>query len=124
MTSGFNWLLYLDVADHLLTQSGEEFFRSATSRAYYGVFCSIRDLLEDSRGRPFPRGRNIHPEVIKALKNGSSSDFVQMGIDLDRLRRERNRADYSTNGSFDLARGRKCMWWAREIQNRLSDIRG
>jgi hypothetical protein len=52
MASGFDWLLYLDVADHLMGRSSEEFLRSATSRAYYGVFCSISRVLKNPLDHP------------------------------------------------------------------------
>lgn len=118
MTNQFDWLRYLNVADHLLTQQGEEFFRSATSRAYYGLFCHIRDALEQRQGQPFPPERSVHIQVIDALKNDSRSSVIQLGTDLDRLRRERNRADYRTN-TFTLSRGRKSLLLARDIQTRL-----
>jgi len=122
MTIQFDWLRYLDVADHLQLQQGEEFFRSATSRAYYGVFCSIRDILEQREGHPFPRNQSIHTEVVRVLRGDLRATVVRLGNDLDRLRRERNRADYQTNTRFKLSDGRISLRLARTIQSRISGV--
>ena len=118
MTNQFNWLLYLEVADYLLNQQEEQFSRSATSRAYYGLFCHVKDALERRQGAPFPTYGSIHKQVIDALKNDSSQTVAQLGYDLDRLRRERIQADYQVR-RFSLPRGRKSMILARDIESRL-----
>jgi len=119
MTNQFNWLLFLDVADYLLIQQVEQFSRSAASRAYYGLFCHVKDALEQRRGAPFPIRGSIHKQVIDALKNDSRQAMVQLGYDLDRLRRERIQADYRVS-RFSLPRARKSMLLARDIESRLT----
>ena len=118
MTNQFNWLLYLDVADHLLNLGAEQFLRSATSRAYYGVFCHVRDILEQRQGHRFPPEGSVHKLVIDELKDDPRQAVAQLGNHLDRLRRERNRADYSAY-RFTLSRGQKSMSLARSIQSGL-----
>lgn len=122
MQGQFDWLLYLRVADHLLTQPGEAFMRSATSRAYYGVFGSLKGALERS-GEHFSTEGNVHRQVIDKLKNNAHSDVVQLGQHLDRVRRERNRADYDSRERFDLIRAQKALQLARRIQAGISSVR-
>jgi len=120
MTIQFDWLRYVDVADHLLTQQGEEFFRSAISRAYYGVFCIIRDILEKNQGHRFPTDRSVHRQVINSLRSDLRPDVASLGYDIDRLFRERNRADYRTGLQFKQSQGRKSVSLAKSIQSRIS----
>jgi len=91
--SPFNWLLYLAVADDLMSFGSEAHFRSAVSRAYYGVFVEIRDGIGD-RGVQLPK-RDIHKFVRDWLRR-QRPQLVQIGLDLSRLRRERVQADYFT----------------------------
>ncbi len=96
--SPFNWLSYLDVAENLMLGGSEAHSRSAVSRAYYGLFGETRSRLED-RGIRFQR-ENIHIKVINWLKDQPGDSVKQIGTDLDRLRRQRNHADYDTIPPF------------------------
>lgn len=124
MTS-FDWFLNLNVAEKLLEQQGEEFYRSSASRAYYGVFGAVRDALEQSslnfpparRGR---RTRSEHSSVIGFLK--SDRRFSTLGANLDRLRRSRELADYDANRQFIHDDAVKALEWARAIQSGISAI--
>lgn len=113
----FNWLLYLDVADELVVLQSEAHLRSAVSRGYYGVFGEIRNILE-SLGIQFT-WKNVHHEVIDWLQNQPDTGIEQIGIDLDRLRRERNRADYNAVKSFSRWRADKSLLEARSIERRI-----
>jgi len=62
----FNWLFYLNVANYLLSQRSEEYWRSAVSRAYYAVFGAVRGILQ-SQGTQF-KSDNIHRQVINQMK--------------------------------------------------------
>ena len=121
MTTQFNWLLYLALGDHLLRQSGEEYYRSAVSRAYYGVFCHIRDILQQ-RGTSFAIAADVHRQVITALKSDSRPEVAQLGEDLDGLRHQRNLADYRTNAQFSLRWARRYHRRARSIRNRIANL--
>lgn len=112
--SPFNWLLYLDVADYLMLSMSEAHFRSAVSRAYYGVFGEIHGRLQ-TRGVQLQR-KNIHQEVIRWLRNQSQMGIVQIGMELDRLRRERNRADYAAMKRFTEQCAKKSLLKARSIE--------
>jgi uncharacterized protein (UPF0332 family) len=118
----FNWLSYLDVADHLLGQQGEGFYRSAVSRAYYGIFGHTRDVLERVKGIPFPRGRNVHWDVINALKNDPRQEVNDLGNDLERLRDQLNDADYHADTGIDLSWAQNSVSEAKSIHNRLASL--
>jgi len=102
MGNMFNWLLYLDLADDLATNGTESSCRSAVSRAYYGVFGKIRDTLEKD-GKLFSPG-NIHMEIISWLNNHDDAKIRIIGREMNRLRRERNNADYEAGIVFDESR--------------------
>lgn len=95
----FDWSEYFSLAQELVGQSvnlppGQEAkSRAAISRAYYAVFCECRNHLRDNEMKQLPGG-NVHRHVKEEFLN--SSDVVRQGIGrtLDRLRIERNEADY------------------------------
>lgn len=118
--SPFNWLLYLGVADDLILQGTEAHCRSGVSRAYYGVFGEIRRTLE-TRGIRF-KGENVHREVIEWLRNQPDNATVQIGLELDRLRLERNRADYDAMQNFTQSRAKKSLLGARRIATTTADL--
>jgi len=113
----FNWLLFLDVADHLISFGTEASYRSATSRVYYGVFGEIRHRLEN-QGIRF-RHTNIHSQVIGWLRDQPQSGLKQIGLNLGRLRRERNFADYDAMHKFTQQRAKKSLLQAQMIQSTI-----
>ncbi len=113
--TAFDWFLYLKVSDDLMSFGSEAHYRSAISRAYYGVFIAIRDAL-DKKGIQLLQ-KDIHAFVTNWLKQQPVSHFRQMGNNLSRLRRERNHADYDTYEVFSLERGEKSLIMARQIES-------
>ncbi len=118
--SPFNWLLYLDVADNLISSDSEACLRSAVSRAYYGVSSEIRSKLESS-GIRFRRD-NIHRGVIQWLRNQPQASKMSIGLELDRLRLERNRADYNAMETFTQPRAEKALLEARQIVSGIGNL--
>lgn len=112
--SPFNWLSYLDVAENLMLGGSEAHFRSAVSRAYYGVFGETRSRLE-GQGIRFQR-ENIHHKVIKWLKDQPQDSVVQIGVELDRLRVKRNHADYDAIQTFTDWRAKLSILEARSLE--------
>lgn len=84
----FDWLTYLNVANYLLPQRSEEYWRSAISRAYYAIFGMVRGILR-SQGTQF-KSDNVYRQVINWLKGHKNPTAQQIGVNLDRLRRKRN----------------------------------
>jgi len=94
----FDWSQYLNLAQKLagqeVTAPGREAeLRCAISRAYYAVFCSAKNHLRDREHLSIPRAR-VHSYVIDQFKDSPDSARIQLGQDLDRLRWDRNKADY------------------------------
>ena len=98
----------------------EAYWRSATSRSYYAVFGEIRYILED-KGYKFRRTR-VHSEVIRFLKSSPFLIQRKTGLDLDRLRRERNKADYDGNIKLTRRRARKSYQLAKGIEKVLPKL--
>ena len=94
----FHWDHYLDLATELAgkpqkTPSTEEArLRSAVSRAYYAAFCRARNELRDQRG-VVDAEKRTHKQIWKRFETGNEKDR-QIATDGDRLRRDRNAADY------------------------------
>jgi uncharacterized protein (UPF0332 family) len=68
-------------------------WRSAISRAYYGVFNMARQVLETRRKKPFERG-GVHGAVLRALRDSGDATLISIGRDLQNLKDWRERADY------------------------------
>jgi uncharacterized protein (UPF0332 family) len=96
MIKSFDWLRYINLADKLVLDDSEEYYRTAISRAYYGIFGKMRNDLE-SKGVSFTN-TNSHQELIKWLKSQSKTSSI--GFHMDYLRRERNKADYGTHSTI------------------------
>jgi hypothetical protein len=100
----FNWIDYLNLASQLAeTVNDEAKLRSAISRAYYSAFCCSRNYMQDvdKRFGSIPRDCSVHRFVIDyyfGKKNSKNTDARKhLARDLDRIRIERNIADYERN---------------------------
>lgn len=93
----FDWLEYLNLAQQLAGQatkpsSQEAKLRSAVSRAYYAAFCKARNHLR-GEGHSIPRFKP-HRYVIDQFLDSPDRVSKRIGAHLDRLRKDRNKADY------------------------------
>ena len=52
----FNWKEYVDLSEELMSREEESCLRSSISRAYYGVFCLVRN----NKGFKNYTGSNVH----------------------------------------------------------------
>jgi hypothetical protein len=97
----FNWAEYLSVAETLcgMLASGppagiEAHNRAGVSRAYYAAFVSARNRLRDIDGLVIPAKGNPHRFVANQYLNDPDPRRARIGIELGRLRADRNRCDY------------------------------
>jgi uncharacterized protein (UPF0332 family) len=95
----FEWLEYFHLAQELVGQTGtpaaqEARQRSAISRAYYAAFCQARNHLRDQEGHSPPEGGQVHAYVRDQFMNSPDQARKQIGQHLNRLRLDRNKADY------------------------------
>jgi uncharacterized protein (UPF0332 family) len=95
----FDWKQYLNLAHELVGDAGyqaspEAKQRSSISRAYYAAFCKAREYLRGVPGCSIPRGPKAHQYVIDQFKLSGDRLRRKIGANLDRLRLDRNDADY------------------------------
>jgi uncharacterized protein (UPF0332 family) len=117
----FNWIDLLDVAADLLKKSGEKYFRSSINRSYYAVFGKTRQIIEIGEKKIF-QPRNVHKQVIDYLKMNNDNLYRRIGYDLDRLRRERVKADYRGDITITKSIALKTYKWAEKLKTRISTI--
>jgi uncharacterized protein (UPF0332 family) len=125
----FDWSEYFNLAKELAETSKEAELRSAVSRAYYSAFCLARNYLRDIQ--QYPRlwrkktyDINAHQYVAeKFIYNQSKSQImIEIGKDLSRLRKMRNKADYEDT-MFNLKReARTALMLAQNILLALSKL--
>ena len=76
-------------------QCYEARLRTSISRAYYAAFCSARNFLRDKDKDPnIPKDASAHAYVRYKFMNSTDIDRKAIGTNLDRLRDDRNDADY------------------------------
>ncbi len=95
----FDWSQNLRLAEELAGQrstpaSSEAKLRSSVSRSYYAAFCTARNHLRDVDKVPIPWD-DQHKFVRETFMKSSDVSHKQIGIDLDRLRINRNKTDYN-----------------------------
>ncbi len=92
----FNWSGYLRLAEELATREQDEAAqRSAVSRAYYAVFGKARDRLR-TEGFEVPR-RATHRFVWSTFRRSRELHWWRIGVDGDRLKEYREKADYENS---------------------------
>ncbi len=121
----FDWRLYIKLAGELINfqrekSLAESYWRSAISRAYYGAFCLSRNFLS-LRRITLPR-RNVHRFVIDRYKESVDRDKRKIGIELDRLRKDRNDADYEDRISIDKNYALRSYGRSKRILQLLQNI--
>ena len=119
----FDWGDYLALAEELAARGGDEAAqRSAISRAYYAALGRASDLLR-AEGREVSPLRT-HSVVWRAFKNSADSRRFTVGVNLDRLRRLRERADYAGRFDEDLSdAAREAVERAGSILRTIDDVR-
>ncbi len=121
----FDWTEYFNLAKELSGQKGivvskEAKLRAAISRAYYAAYCKarnyLRDVIKDSQ---IPKGPNVHKYVVNKFKSDNRKNYRKIGINLDRLRIDRNKADYD-----DIVEGISSLYFTdlRYAQKILSTL--
>lgn len=96
----FDWREYFALAQELSGQAGvtsagtEARLRSALSRAYYAAFCQARNHLRDREGERLPEAQ-VHTYVRDRFRDSADAARQQIGHHLNRLRIDRNKADYN-----------------------------
>jgi uncharacterized protein (UPF0332 family) len=107
----FNWIRYIYLADELLTGTDEAYYRSAISRAYYGVFCITRD----KKGYSDYKKSDAHSKVIENYAKSNDEDERVIGSILDEMRKARNLADYNSGKVISKVDAERMVYSAKYI---------
>jgi len=123
----FDWSEYLNLAQELAGQatgpsSQEAKWRSAISRAYYAAFCEARNHLRDKERHSIPRGVEIHRYVRNQFKKSPDRVRKEVGENLNRLRIDRNKADYDDTVAGLSADTKKALKLAERIISKLGSL--
>lgn len=127
-TLNFDWDEYYILAQEL---AGNKSFkskedaklRSSTSRVYYSAFCQVRNHLKNVENVRFPENINVHEFVINKFRKSKVNIRKQLGINLARLRDNRNKADYDEKIPGSLKSMTKTsIQFAEKIQSQLGQL--
>ncbi len=98
---GFEWSDYLKLANklHLCSSKSElkeAFLRTAISRAYYAAYCLAKNYISKIETNIVSNNVSAHAEVQAFFKNDKTNrTHLKVGTKLERLRKNRNKADYA-----------------------------
>src|SRR5579872_5762887 len=109
----FDWSEYLRLGQFLATRPDEASKRSAISRAYYFVFNVAFARAEASAG-PYQGGESSHNWCWNKYHNTPDLSCRKLGIDGQRMKRRRVRADYNAT---------QIMRLDDEVQRMLTEAR-
>jgi uncharacterized protein (UPF0332 family) len=97
-SSSFDWGEYIDLAKKIVPKSievsEEACSRVAISRSYYGAFCLARNHAVQKDKVIIPSSSKAHAAVQKHFKTSADNRYKKIGNALERLRLDRNKADY------------------------------
>ena len=124
-----DWSEYFNLAKELAETSEEAELRSAVSRAYYSAFCLARNYLRDIQLDPRLSWHktydiNAHKYVAeKFIYNQSKSQtMIEIGQNLNRLRKMRNKAEYEDTIFYLQKEARTALMLAQNIILALSNL--
>jgi len=95
----FDWQEFLHLAERLLESDTEAAYRSAISRAYYSFFNAAFERAQRNNCCNFDsedRNKGMHVRCWGVYKKGPDPDCRKLGVEGDRLRDLRVRADYKS----------------------------
>ena len=105
---------FLKLAELWIQGATEAEWRCAVSRAYYGAFHVARRFMR-RLGFVTPRADQAHAYLWLRLSNCGEIQVQSAGSELNRLRRERNRADYDLERAFPNTDGLIAVQTARQV---------
>lgn len=125
---GFDWRTFLQLAKELYQQDSpslkEACLRTCVSRAYYSVFNLALSFLKDGMGAEPPTDKDVHKWTIDFYKLEDSFGTLEkkIGAEVDRLRQERNDADYDAEQVINTRRAELALGYAGQVLENLRQI--
>ena len=121
----FDWKLYVQLADELITYQRtpsfqEAYLRTAISRSYYGVFCVARNFLI-GKNVSVPRV-DTHKFVREQYQNSQNKLERKIGDSLNRLWRRRKIADYEDKTIIEINEARTAHQMAHRAMGNLTNL--
>lgn len=121
----FDWAEYIKIAEDLIVQGDSSpiesaYFRSSVSRAYYGAYCTARDIVEQKLDYTVPKG-DSHKFVINKFMNSSGRVTKKVGEDLNRLHGKRRKVDYEASADINREFAKTALQQAQNIFKLFSD---
>lgn len=121
----FNWELYIQLADELISYQEdadlrEAYLRSAVSRCYYGIFCIARNHLI-AKNVPIPRV-DTHKFVRERYQKLPRNAEKKIAKNLRRLWKERKDADYEDEADIDIKRAKTALDLSKRTLKNLQQI--
>jgi uncharacterized protein (UPF0332 family) len=129
----FNWELYIQLAEELISYQGkvdlqEAYLRSAMSRCYYSLYCIARNHLiakdiltsEDLRDAPHQRVRDEYHELSRKSSRNVEKKIAR---NLGRLWKERIDADYKDEADIDVQRAKTALDLSKRTLEKLREIK-
>lgn len=121
----FNWVEYLNLADTIVRErarfsNDEACYRAAISRAYYATFCTARNRARDREGLAVTNTGADHNLVKNHFQRAPDKSRQKIGLWLDRLRGNRNDADYLDRNLSNAAS--LCASSLAQARNALNEL--
>ena len=122
----FDWSKYLNRAEYMMASSNtfpdeEACYRSVISRAYYAVYCSTRNLIEQTDS--FSASGNVHQELQSYLINHPHKPRKKIGNQLKQLHKHRIKADYHDDlDEMAINKASRAIAQAKKIQESLGQL--
>ncbi|MDM8552612.1 HEPN domain-containing protein [Desulfobacterales bacterium HSG2] len=96
-TMNFDWQDYLKLAEYMNKNidafpNKEACCRASISRAYYSVFCTVRNYIKKNDGEEF--SGSSHEAIPRYLMNSNNKIRQRIGRQLKNFSQDRVRADY------------------------------
>jgi hypothetical protein len=116
----FNWENYINIAKELFEGHSEAHFRSSISRAYYGIY-NIVVVAVKEKYKEYNIEDENHGNLFKFLISREDADDVFIGAMLDKLRINRNKADYNSNDPVEKRDAQIVLKNTDEILNMIKN---
>jgi len=122
----FDWRHYLTLAEQMQAHAGEypndeACYRTVVSRAYYAVYCLVRNYIANVDSRTFYS--DDHQAIQSYLLRHPHRPRKRLGNQLRLLRQHRNKADYDNEiDELPINKARRAIVQAQRIMGTLDEI--